>query len=358
MLNILKNIFSKKREMPNEDVMLHQETSSPNLSPITQLRHAIKDIGHTEYPFLHKEYSPNSRVPCIDFTPFIIERLKAKDTLSIYTLMKGIIQANPGVGIGDDWICRRIDNVLSVNFTNYLHFKEEAALYELKAMWIMAEKDGGGRAFWLTTDFPLFFARALCSFPVEIQPTMEDLLQKANEFIQTMRKDTDYWKEYPLFQAEYLHGVDSYKHLCPPILLPLSISARLHLFSVIELGGGSLPNLTSYKLRNFGINIKETSKALLDHGLVIKTVEDDIVRNCFSKNELLGFCEEYQLDYKKSWKKEKLFEAIKQQASHLIEQKIEEMQIVSIHPQYKDDLMALYTYSQALEPIYKLLCFA
>jgi hypothetical protein len=124
------------------------------------------------------------------------------------------------------------------------------------------------------------------------------------------------------------------------------------------LGGGSLPHLTSYKLRNFGINIKETSKALLDHGLVIKTVEDNIVLNCFSKKELLELCEQYQLDYKKSWKKEKIFEAIKQQASYVIEQKIEEMRIVSIHPQYKEDLMALYTYSQTLEPIYKMLCFA
>jgi hypothetical protein len=62
--------------------------------PFDELKERIEEIGHPEYPFLHKEYSPGSRVPCTDFSGFIVERLKTDDPNSICTLMGSIIEAN------------------------------------------------------------------------------------------------------------------------------------------------------------------------------------------------------------------------------------------------------------------------
>lgn len=65
-----------------------------------QLENKVRDIGHPQYPFLSKTYSPMSRVPAADYSDFIKAQLKRGDEKSILMLMRNIIEANPGVGLG------------------------------------------------------------------------------------------------------------------------------------------------------------------------------------------------------------------------------------------------------------------
>ena len=80
--------------------------------PIDELRERVEAIGHPEYPFLHRGYSPGSRVLRTDFTAFVIERLKTGALNPICTLMGSIIEANLGVGIGSSWIDDEIRSLI------------------------------------------------------------------------------------------------------------------------------------------------------------------------------------------------------------------------------------------------------
>lgn len=163
MLRILKNLFSKNTEQKDKAIGITKHTRSvskpSNKFPkLDALRHEARQYGHSNYPFLSKDYSPNSRVPSIDLTPFIADRLNSNDIDSVIVLMREVLSANPGIGIGPEWIDKEIKEIINIDFANYLKFYKPEHYNLLKAMWIIASKGGGGREFWLTEDIPRLFA--------------------------------------------------------------------------------------------------------------------------------------------------------------------------------------------------------
>ncbi|MGD8780650.1 MAG: hypothetical protein PVH88_17000 [Ignavibacteria bacterium] len=164
-MNIFRNLFSREKvDETSNNVQIEKNIKKANsISPIQKLLLDIKDKGRIEYPFLHPTYSPSSRIPCADFTPFIQDRLLANDIKSIISLMQGVIGANPGLGIGDEWIGENIKNLLSLDFNKYINYENKEALIEIKSIWILAEKSGGGRELWITEreSFTKYFAVAL-----------------------------------------------------------------------------------------------------------------------------------------------------------------------------------------------------
>lgn len=348
------NFFRRKVKQKNN--ALRQPTYS---KPISELKEHIKGFGDPKHPFLHKKYSPSSRVPCIDFTGFIVERLRQTDIHSISTLMRGILETNPGLGTGPEWIDEKIESVVNAPFDKYLSYAEGSALFELKAMWILSEKGGGGREFWIaeSSKLPLMFSRALCCYHLNLLPSFIELLQKSNAAIKKWGKDSDYWKDCPLFKPDVLRFPDLGENQCRHKILSLSISARLHLFQAITSGGGSLPKLTDFNLRSFGLHIPLTTKEILDSELLIPTDESAGLLGCFSKSDIISICEEKGIGFRKSWNKTKLLKALEENDPDFIQTTMREQNIVSINPEFKEDLLSIYAYSNKLENIYKMLCF-
>jgi hypothetical protein len=326
--------------------------------PLQKLLNQVKGKGHPKYPFLHQEYSPNSRIPCADFTPFIIERLRVGDESSINALMKGIIEANPGLGTDAGWIVEEVKDVLRAPLEKYHTFADPAAYLHLRAMWIIAGKGGGGREFWLTTLAPQFFAQALSPFEMELKPTSEELLKKANRFIREMRKDAPYWLDFPLFKVSELQvpplpsgeGLKKVRHL--------TIGARLHLFSAVEAGGGILSRLTGYELRGFGLNIFDSCREIIKSGLLIPSQDPGLLKHSMSKTELLETCIKAGVTYRKSWNKEKLIQSLLGASPKYMEQIIDDSQVVALNPDDADCLRALLARAQQIKSVFQVLCFA
>jgi hypothetical protein len=362
MLKWLSRLIRPVKENQNIQQESAQSTAQ---QPITQLLRQIRNIGNSEYPFLHKEYSPVSRVPCTDFTGFIINRLRENDIDSISALMREIIRANPGVGIGSsatDWITKSVKEVVQIDMAHYISFPDNRAYDELKAMMLVMSKTGMTRSFWIVDNkIPILFARALCCFPVELKPPIKNLINKANDFIASMKKETEgessYWENFSLFPSEVV--VPSIQNNpCRQKLLSLSLGARLHLFDAVSKKVGELPELTSYRTRDFGLHIPVTTQEILESGLLIKTQESSALANCFTKNDLIATCQQHNIEYKKSWDKKKLLQAVEKEAPQFIEKALKNRELVGINPEYEEDLLRFYQSSQDLEPLYAILCFA
>jgi hypothetical protein len=60
------------------------------MDPLKILEKEVGGKGHPDYPFLHKNYSISSGIPCQDFTGFIIDRIKENDLDSIALLLEKI----------------------------------------------------------------------------------------------------------------------------------------------------------------------------------------------------------------------------------------------------------------------------
>lgn len=326
-------------------------------STLSELQGQIRGKGHPQYPFLHQEYSPNSRIPCADFTPFIIERLRVNDLKSIGGLLAGIVEANPGLGTDGGWVNDELQQVVKAPLEKHIGFRDPDVYHQLRAMWIIAGKEGGDRGYWLIDRFPEYFALALSPYEMELKEPIYGLLKKANKFNREMRKMAVSWLDVPLIKPERL-GI-------PPVRVNegiekvrgLTIGARLHLFFAVAAGGGCLPRLTDYELRQFGIFIPDTSKEIINSGLLSLSNDTELLKKTMNKNDLAVACDKAAISYKKSWNKDKLLQALSGSPAHL-EALITEAQVVCLNPKHAGTLQALLTRAQQLEPVFRVLCFA
>ncbi len=366
MLKIFKKLFirqenSQKISAEKSKPSSHSiATSFARQNPISELRIKIEGFGHPDFPFLHKTYSPSSRIPCTDYTPFIIERLRSSDLKTISHLMQSILLANPGLGTGPEWINDIVREVAQIKFGDYVMFDDSNAELELKALFIIAGKEGGGREFLIAKgDIPHLFSLALSSQRPKWLESMNSLQKKANAFIRKMSKDVPFWEEYPLFEAKCWEIEPPSDSDLMELMRKLTMSARIHLLYFVGAynGTGSLLNSTSYPMRSFGINAEETSKELLAAELCIPTEDSSSLLKVWSKNNLIDACTKSGTEFRKSWKKEKLFEALQTNAPSLITESIKQEKLVKLNPQLNDGIVLLEPYSRKLQDVFKLLCF-
>ncbi|MGF0118751.1 hypothetical protein ACQFYA_20860 [Promicromonospora sp. Marseille-Q5078] len=107
--------------------------------------------GREDYPLLSPRYAPSSRMPCVDFSPWIRDRLENDDPDAVIAYVLQIVAANPGIGIAiemspdlstvleaglipresPDWATEWIERVrrlLRVQFDDLVGLSREAAL--------------------------------------------------------------------------------------------------------------------------------------------------------------------------------------------------------------------------------------
>lgn len=344
-------LFLKNGE-GNESLNSNQDKFPTSLE---ELRKEIDGLGHEKYPFLSRNYSPNSRVPATDFVPFIKSRILNNDYPSIIRLMRNILTSNPGVGIGPGWIDDEILKVKNTNFESYISFSNKEVYAELRALFIIASKGGSDRPFWLTDDIPKYFSWILAPHYPEWKKDMEDLADKANSFIEKMGKDSPYWENYQKLKVHF--------HLEPPPvnetvekIQSLSPSAKLHFFFAVSHKGGSLPILTNYPIRSFGIDIEKTSKEIMDSNLLVQSYSPKFMLRV-SRSTLLDICVDQEVDVKKSWTKEKLVSALETERPKYVKNHLEEKKMVVINTDYRSDVLNLFQYVEKLKENFKVLCF-
>jgi len=364
MFDVLRKLFARRppaRPAPPTSDSLSSSSVEPDSPPqsVAQLRRTLRDIGHPEFPFLDRDHSPASRVPCTDFTPFIIDRLQSGDLSSISELMRGILAGNPGLGVGPEWIDSIITEVARADFGGYVTFGTPRGEVELKALFILAGKDGGGREFWIAeSGKPHLFSLALsCQRPVW-QASMEALQRKANTFIRQMRREAPFWEEYPLFSPRCF-AVEPLPELpAIDVIRGLSLASRMHLLHFAgSRVSGSLLRTATYRMRNLGVNPERTVSELGREGLFVPSDSDEGLLDVWSKDDLMQACAKVGAEYRKSWRKDKLLAALREKAPEFVLEAREREGLVTLSLQAGPELRAVADYSTRLEDAFKLLCF-
>lgn len=357
MFKILKQLFASSSQSQASEDLDKADSRTRSKEALQEFERQIEGLGDPEHPFLDKDYSPSSRVPCTDFVPFIAERLKAHDLESVRYVMRGVLEANPGLGVGPEWIDEKIQDVASLDFKKYVHLEDEDAYYQLKAMYIIAEKGGGGREFWLTEEFPELFSWSMCAFRPYWQDPIQDLAQRANSFIEEMAEDLAYWEDYPRLEKSEVQVDPPSKTPTQEKVKDISPAGRMHLFYAVSRGGGSLPDLTNYPIRSFGINEESTSREIIGNGLMSTAEDPSVLMGSMTKKELIEACEESGADYYKSWNKDEILDALKSDAPGYVKEKIEKIGAVTVNPNHEDKIQDLISYAGKLEESFKALFF-
>lgn len=360
MWKFLSNIFgspasSSPQAKAGQSVQTTDNTATT--ASLDLLWSKVSHLSNVEHRFLHPTYSPGSRVPCADFTPFIIERLRSNDVGAIRQLMRAVIAGNPGLGIGPEWIDQLVNEIATLDFSRYYRCDNPDFTLELKALFILGAKEGGDREFWLADEKPLLFAFALCCHDIQWLDNLEQLRQRANRFIRKMRKDTPFWETYPLFGRSLvgLHSINN-----SPVaskLLALPLLSRIHVQFFAERSAGSLMQSTTYKMRSLGVNPLETAQILLESGICQPASDHEALAEVFSKNDLVAALDKRAIPYRKSWKKEQLLEALSSHAPEFIAQVAERERTARVRLELLPDLRSLNSNAHKLQEGIKLLCF-
>ena len=306
------------------------ETRAVGPQHLRDLELLIRGKGRPDFPFLSSVYSPSSRVPCTDFTHWIAERLEARDLDSIRYLLRQFLGGNSVLGTGDSWSADPVEMVVATPFEQYVAFSSPTSFFELKAVVILLGLDGTGeKGFSLASRNGRQLAEVIACHCPRWSTDLFHLRDRANAFIKRMRKDTPFWKEFPLFREIPLPvrqetSIDLQ-------LRKLTPAARLDLFRVISDGPIRVDRLGSGG--PFGHDTAR-SRAQLDALGFLRTLSDEsAMQSLWEKDELLDLCERLKISHRKGWKKSLLLNAVRAARPDLVEARLSTHAPVVVPPE-------------------------
>ena len=307
----------------------YREVAKASSTRFADLRRAVRGKGHPAFPILSPIYSPGSRVPCTDFTPWIVDALSDGDTGAVRELVATLVAGNPGLGDGREWTAALVEDVLQSPFERYVVFSESRAYTELRAMLILYGLDGGGdKGFSLSTGRGRELASLIaCHCPIW-SAEIVDLSVRANAFIRRMRRDTPFWRDYPLFEA--LPSVERAQAPIDLVLRRLSPVARLDLF--LAVGERAVKTSRFGSGGPFGHDTGFSREQLEREGLLTLVRDDDVVKNLWGKEELLDICRREGIAVKSSWKKETIARTLAEGRPELVEARLRTEAPVAVPP--------------------------
>lgn len=325
----------------------YPEVSKASSTHFADLRRAVRAKGHPEFPFLSPTYSPGSRVPCTDFTPWIVDALSDGDAGAVRELVANLVAGNPGLSDGRDWTSALVDDVLRSPFERYVVFSESRAYTELRAILILYGLDGGGeKGFSLSTGRGRELASLIACHCPDWRAELVELSERANSFIRRMRRDTPFWRDYPLFEdLPSVHRAEEVP--IDQVLRRLSPGARLDLY--LAVGERSVKTSRFGSGGPFGHDTGFSREQLEREGLLTVVRDDDVVKNLWSKEELLEICRRDGILVKSSWKKEKIALALAEGRPELVEERLRTEAPVAVPPDVCNQVSIVRHHARQIE---------
>jgi hypothetical protein len=233
------------------------------------------------------------------------------------------VEANPGVGLGSagfrEYWRRQVKQLLDHPLDTHLSGDTQRAYVELRAALVLILLHDSFGGFVMASDAPRYLATVMV--PHSFQPIAgEELVRKANAFIRKTRKDTPFWEGFPLFRPEECLTFGSRRDpstqsFCRA-LLRLPLGSRSHYFDVAALlskrGGEThaVEPASSYSTRKRGLDRNESTALLLQSGLLARSQDLRAYLLGKSVGDLTALLSQHGVEFRKSWKKEKLVTAV------------------------------------------------
>ena len=170
----------------------------------------------------------------------------------------------------------------------------------------------------------------------------ERLVELRNDFVQRMASEMSYWSTWPPLTADTIHP------LTPPpdpdltallaLLLPLPLGVRAHATDVLRhlIADPTVPrtlaSLSRYETRKRGLDVAESTRLIMDTGLVVPATELKGWLSGWTRRDLLGFLAHCGVRPRNSWSKERLAEVAEAECAEHLRQRMSESGVVEINP--------------------------
>jgi hypothetical protein len=303
-----------------------------------ELRPLCGENSHPQYPLLRSGYSPTSRYPAGDFTPWIAKKLTERHFDDIAYLLDRLTQANPGISTGgsSQW-----DNyaaqLCNIDLRKNIAFEDEKGYIDLHTALFPYVLHGSLDGFMIVSNDANYLARAISSYRFTVQD-LESKIEAANRFIKEMRRETKEqstaWTDCPLFKPREVNSILSAETPAANLrakLREMSIGARQLFFGTLEDGAGQ----GGWGARPYGINEHLAAIELTDSGLGELVSDASLVLATYRNEELFTALKGHPI--KQGWKKKSTIKYILENAPEVAERLTKGKTVLAVRREYLEE---------------------
>jgi hypothetical protein len=339
-------------------------TLSP--SPVSDLVGFAAGQGHPDYPCLSRTHAPASCVPCVDFSPWLAERVRRRDVEGVAEYLYRIREANPGLGETPEQLranyARLAEGMVNAPLDRYLGGGDEAAFLDLRVTLALLAVHEGFSGFIMTGEAADFVASVMAPYALSISD-VGILVDERNRFVQEMAKEMSYWAAWPVLTLESLPPLeppDSPE--LPPLLetlRSLPLGARAHAVDTFRHLSANprvpktLPGLSRYETRKRGLDVADSSRLILATGIVVPATDLEGWLGTWTRRDLLGFLAQSGVGARNSWGKERLAEVARTECAELLRTRMDAAGVVELAPEHVEGARLLRQHVEAVRECWR-----
>jgi hypothetical protein len=316
--------------------------------------------GHPDFPCLSRTHAPPSCVPCVDFSPWLAERGRRRDTDALGEYLFRLREANPGVSEPPDRLrahyVAMAQAILTAPIEQSLGGGDDTAYLEIRIALIMLAVHEGFSGFIMTGEAADFVAAVMAPHRLELHGG-EPLVEARNEFVRDMGREMSYWAAWPILEPVGLPsltppGAPSLDRLLAA-LRTLPLGARAHAVDAIRHLSAhphvpkTLASLSRYETRKRGLEVTESSRLILATGIAVPASDIAAWLGTWTRRDLLGFLAQSGVEARNSWGKERLAEVAAAECAELLRQRMAEANVVELAEEYVEGARLLRAHVEA-----------
>jgi hypothetical protein len=333
------------------DVLTVEDPSSTDLLSYAAGR------GHREFPCLSRTHNPSSSVPCTDFSPWLRERVRRDEVDGLGEYLWRVRRADPGAGGSTDQIRRKYldlaQGIMGAQLWRHLYRGSGEAYLDLRVALVMLAAHESFSGFIMAGESADYLAAVMAPYSFSFTGAGE-LSERRNAFVSEMAREMDYWACWAPLSPDALRSPipphDTSFQALLGALTKLPLGARAHAVDVLRHIGAdpcaprSLGSLCRYETRRRGLDVADSSRLILESGLVAPATDIGAWLHGWTRRDLLGFLSKVGVRAPKSWSKERLAEVAMVDCAAAVRSRMEESGAVELAPAHVEAALRLGAY--------------
>jgi hypothetical protein len=301
--------------------------------------------GHREFPCLSRTHNPSSCVPCIDFSPWLRERVRRHEVDGLGEYLWRVRRANPGSDGSSDEVHRKYldlaQAIMAAHLAHYLDRGSEEAYLDLRVALVMLAAHESFSGFIMAGESADYMAAVMVPHSFCLNGAAE-LLVRRNAFVSEVAREMDYWAYWTPLSPDALRSPipphDTSFQALLGALAKLPLGARAHAVDALRHIGTdpctprSLGSLCRNETWMSGLDVADSCRLILDSGLVVTATDMAAWLKGCTRRDLLSFLAKAGVRAPKSWNKERLAEVAMADCAAAVRSLMEETGAVELAP--------------------------
>jgi hypothetical protein len=284
-------------------------------------------------------------VPCVDFSPWLRERVRRQDADALGEYLWRVRRADPDVSGTSEQILRKYLElayaIMATPLDRHLDRGSADAYLDLRVALVLLAAHETLSGFIMAGESADFMAAVMVPHSFSLTGTA-DLLERRNSFVQDMGREMEYWACWTPLSPDALRSPipphDTSFQAMLGAIAKLPLGSRAHAVDALRFLAAdphaprSLVSLCRYETLRSGLDVADSSRLILDSGLVVPATDVCGWLKAWTRRDLLGFLDQAGVRARKSWSKERLAEVAMADCEPVVRSRMEEFGAVELSP--------------------------